>query len=74
MVVSSNLGHYTFINPDGHEYLTPEETAALEDYKEKMTAAAAPGTFVAIYWTPEKAQELLALAYKSSTMTEHTVK
>jgi hypothetical protein len=41
-------------------YLTSEEEAALEEYKEKMTAAAAPGSIVAIYWTPEKARELLA--------------
>ena len=46
---------------DGHEaYLTPEEEAALEEYTEKMTAAAAPGDFVVIDWTPEKARELLA--------------
>ena len=46
---------------DGHEaYLTPEEEAALEEYKEKLIAAAPPGGFVVIYWTPEKARELLA--------------
>ena len=50
-----------FSDGDGHEmYLTPEEEAALEEYKEKMTAAATPGDFVVIYWTREQARELLA--------------
>ncbi len=46
---------------DGQEaYLTPEEEDALEEYKEKLIAAATDRGFVVIYWTPEKARELLA--------------
>lgn len=56
-----------FVSPEGlepltpeDEPLTPEETAALNDYKERLTAAAAPGSVEIILWTREKAQELLA--------------
>jgi hypothetical protein len=48
------------VGPDGPEPLTPEETAALEAYKERMEAEVQKGCMVVVYWTREKAQELLA--------------
>lgn len=49
-----------FVGSDGPEPLTPEETAALEAYKEKMEAGAKNGGTVIILWSREKAQELIA--------------
>ncbi len=51
-----------YVGLDGPEPLTPEETAALEAYKEKMVAEVQTGCLVVVHWTREKAQELLALA------------
>ena len=44
------------------EVLSPEEEAVLQKHQEDLVAAAKPGEFVVVYWTKEKAQELLALA------------
>jgi hypothetical protein len=50
-------------NAKNLEIFTPEEEAVLEKYKEEMVAAAKPGERpVVVYWTKQKAQELLAQA------------
>jgi hypothetical protein len=53
-----------FVSPDGSEALTPEETAALDDYEARMEEEAKEGCVVLIMRTREKAQELLAQAGK----------
>ncbi len=57
-----------FVFPGGTEPFTPEESVALDSYRQKVKAEVlAEGEAVkVIFWTREKAQELLALADKNT--------
>ncbi len=50
------------------EVFSPEEEAVLLKYEEEKITAAKPGEYVAVFWTKDKAQELLALAEKSDAL------
>jgi hypothetical protein len=53
-----------YISPANPEPFTPEETAALDDYRKKVEAEPLAEGAVAkvIFWSRQKAQKLLALA------------
>jgi len=65
-----------FINPDGEtEPLTPEETAALEAYKEQLCREAVGSPDIScVFWTREQAQALIAQKGQDPTITTREVK
>jgi hypothetical protein len=50
-------------SPENYEVFSPEEEAVLQKYEEEKITAAKPGEhFITVYWTKQKAQELLIQA------------
>jgi hypothetical protein len=54
------------------ETFSHAEEVVLQDYEDRLIAAAKPGEYVTVFWTKDKAQELLALAEKSDAQVPTT--
>jgi hypothetical protein len=56
-------------SPENYEVFSPEEESVLQKYEEENITVAKPGEIVVVYWTKDKAQELL-MAHTGKNLTK----